>query len=275
MSGPPTLRERLSPGALERAWQRIRKPRMRRPDLVGLMRDVLSGRYRPGRPWIREIPKRSGGVRRLAVPRTVDRVLQRAVLDVLPAPILWVRPEVHGYVRGRSPRTAIADLIRQVGARSWLEVVQVDVADLFDELDHARLREVVRRRWPDPLFERLCMAWAGAYGRDGSGVGQGSAVSPLLANLYLDRFLDPTMAMAADAGWIRYADDITAVTARPGGALLLYAAMELACHAAGLRVAMHKVTVCVTPTGGAMRVLGQRLGLVEGGGAWSLEVVGR
>jgi len=270
--GPSTLLERLTPGALERAWQRIRRPRMSRPDLGRLLRDVRSGRYRPGRPWLREVPKRSGGVRRLCVPRTVDRVLQRAVLDVVPTPVHWVRSQVHGYVRGRSPRTALADLVRQVGGRPWLEIVQVDVADLFDDLQHDRLRRVLRRRWPDPLFESLCLAWARAYGSSGRGVGQGSPISPLLANLYLDHYLDPTTGMAADAGWIRYADDITAVTARPGGALVLYAAMELACHAAGLRVAMHKVTVCLAPDGGALRVLGERVRLVEGDGDWSLAI---
>lgn len=271
--GPEALVDRLSRGALVRAWGHVRRRGDRAPDLDRLWREVRGGRYRPGRPRIRERKKRSGGTRRLVVPSLRDRVLQRAVLDVVPSAVRRVRREVHGYVRGRSPGTAVAGLRAAVGQRRWLEVVQIDVANLFDDLEHDRLAAVIRERWADPLFVRLCGLWMRAYGARGRGVGQGPPIAPLLANLFLDRHLDPAIACAADAGWIRYGDDVTACSAQEGGALWVFAAMELACAAVGLRLAMRKVTVCTAEEGGDVRVLGHTVRLERSGDAWGLQSV--
>ena len=265
------LLDRLSLGALERAWRQVGRGRPP-PDLGALWRRVRTGQYRPSRPWIRHIQKPNGNCRRLAVPSYLDRTLQRAILEVIPASVRRVRAQVHGYVRGRSPDTAVRCLVEQVGVRDWIEVVQLDISDLFDALEHDRLRQVLCDRWPDPCFVRLCMAWARAYGERGRGVGQGGPLSPLLANLYLERYLDPSTDFAADAGWIRYGDDVTAVTAHAGAALGVFAALELACHAAGLRVAMHKVMVCGAPTGGRLTVLGRVLAVTARGPRWQLVI---
>ena len=264
------LLDRLSVGALERAWRRVRSPGDPAPDLGLLLRDVRHGRYRPGRPYVRHLAKSGGGTRRLTVPAVRDRVLQRAVLDALPASVRRMQQGVHGYVRGRSVHTGIRHLLRAVGRRPWLEIVQIDVTNLFDALEHARLLEAVRERWPDPVLTRLCHAWCRAYGDAGRGVGQGGPLSPWLANVYLDRHLDPATAVAADAGWLRYGDDVTAVTAQPGGALCVFAALELACHAVGLAVSMRKVAVCAPPEGGVVRVLGYDLALEPRGRDWML-----
>lgn len=207
-----SLADRLDDETMRAAWARVRRSPGAGLDGVNgarfaerldanlaALRDELRGaRYVPGALLRREIPKPSGGVRRLGVPNLRDRLAQAAVLaaagDSLDAPLSC---RVHGYRRGCSPRTAVDHLVAQVGARPWLEIVHADVEGLFENLPHERLLAAVDRAWTDTLWRALCRAWIGRWqDAPGRGVPQGAVLSPLLANLCLSGPLDAALDAA-------------------------------------------------------------------------------
>ena len=201
-----------------------------------LAASLASGAFQPS-PVVRvEIVKSSGGVRRLAVPVLADRIVERALLGELDAvidPLLL--PWSFAYRHGLGVRDAVACLAesRDEGA---LWVARCDIDDCFERIPRwevvRRLREVVHdvaavhlvRRFMDrPVIgERVPQS-----GR-GLGLHQGSPLSPLLSNLYLDAF-DRAM-LAAGYRPIRYADDIAIPAADRGSAerALAEAGRELA-----------------------------------------------
>lgn len=243
----PSLAESLTLETLGRAWDDVRRTDTTPGgvDPAALLRAVRSGAWRPRPCFERTRRKEGGGVRRIRVPRAPDRVLQLAVHRVVgPWMDALFRPEVHGFRRGRSPRTAVAHLVRQAGRRARCDLVQVDVASLFDRLEHGRLRDAVRAAWDDPWWVALVEAWVAAWPLEhGRGIPQGAPLSPLLANLYLHRHLDPALA-GLGVPWIRYADDVTLV-APSGGAPGLLRAVDGLVRAAGLELAPAKVRLAV------------------------------
>jgi CRISPR-associated protein Cas1 len=161
-----------------------------------------------------EIAKRGGGTRRLAVPTLVDRIVERALLAELDAvidPLLL--PWSFAYRRGMGVRDALACLVeaRESGS-AW--VARADIDDCFDCIPRwevlRRLREVVA----DPqavdlvrrLMDRPVVGERTPRPDRGLGLHQGSVLSPLLSNLYLDVF-DRAM-LAAGYRVIRYSDDM-------------------------------------------------------------------
>ena len=167
-------------------------------ELPRLRAMVLGGRDRPARLLRHDKRKADGGTRTIGVPTVADRIVQVAVLLAAGGDLDGrLLPNVHGYRPGRSPATALRDLVTQVGERPWLEVAHADVEGLFDHLEHGRLRGVIEGAVPDPLWRGLHAAWLAAWTvTPGRGVPQGAPLSPLLANLFLDRFVD----RALDAG---------------------------------------------------------------------------
>lgn len=100
----------------------------------------------------------------------------------------------------------------------WL--VEVDIKKFFDTVDHAHLREILRRRIGDGVLLRLIGKWLNAGVVEGlvlsypdEGTPQGGVISPLLANIYLHAVLDDWFvrdiqpALARSATMVRYADD--------------------------------------------------------------------
>lgn len=271
---------------LQRAWRRVRRhptpglDRVRITDvqpqvdswLEARRREILHGTWRPG-PLLR-ITKRkpTGGTRTLRLPTLADRVVLAAVHDaVAPTFDRSLDPRVHGYRAGRSPRTAVAHLLRQAGSRPWVELVHADIASMFDTLPHALLRPLAALgcvRWRT-IVDRLLLRWATAPRR---GVPQGAALSPLLANLALARSLDVHLARAVTdghlAGWIRYGDDLVLLTDRPGGATSVLIALDGWVRRCGLRLAAHKTTVARPRSVllGQTTVLGVPLGMTTDNG---------
>jgi hypothetical protein len=237
-----------------------RVDRMGRSALVRPVRAVTTGlrellprqfraadAWRPGPAHRRPQPTSDGTVRWLTIPSPADRALQAAVLEVV-APRVEPRfdPHSHGFRRGRSVNTALDDLCAQVGSRQWLELVHLDIAAMFDSLDQARLLACVDEAWDDLLWRQLARRWIAAWPpTPGRGIPQGAPLSPLLANLFLDRHFDRpwrrVSAVAGCVGWIRHADDLALVTDRPGGTLRLLASVCGVLRACGLAIANHKV----------------------------------
>jgi len=175
---------------------------------------LLSGNYVPGairRAWI---PKSGGGRRGLGIPNVVDRVVQQAVLQVL-EPIFepTFHPSSHGFRRGRSCHTAIAEASKHVTVEQRRYVVDIDLKNFFDQVNHQRLLARMSQRIADRGLLRLIgqMLKAKVVLEEGvciptkEGVPQGGPLSPLLSNIVLDE-LDWELERRG-LRFVRYADD--------------------------------------------------------------------
>ena len=158
--------------------------------------------YRPAairRVWI---GKANGGRRPLGIATIRDRVVQMAVVLVIePVFEADLEPEQYGY----RPKRSAQDAVRAV--HSWLqqghrEVIDADLSGYFDSIPHAELIQCVARRISDREMLALIKRCLKAPVRDqdeaeppgkrkgtGQGTPQGSPLSPLLANLYIRRFI--------------------------------------------------------------------------------------
>ena len=181
-------------------------------NLETLANEVRYHTYQP-KPLLKvEIEKKSGGIRALAIPCIRDRVLQTAVAMVL-TPIFEAEFEdiSYAYRKGRSVKQAVAriEVLRNQGYQ-W--VVDADIKTFFDQVDHDLLMEQVERLVSDKEILRLIRLWLKSTIVDGKqryhlklGLPQGSPISPMLANLFLDT-LDEVL-LDKEYKIIRYADD--------------------------------------------------------------------
>jgi RNA-directed DNA polymerase len=172
------------------------------------------------------IPKPGGGERPLGIPTIRDRVVQTAAKLVL-EPIFEadLDPAAYGYRPRRSATGAIQQvlvLLRQ----GYTDVVDADLSKYFDTIPHDELMRSIARRIVDPDMLRLVKQWLKApvetTGGDGKrrmeggkaskrGTPQGGVISPLVANLYMNRFLKYWRQSGRGEAWqahvINYADD--------------------------------------------------------------------
>jgi RNA-directed DNA polymerase len=196
--------------------------------LKGLREDLVSKRYRPDPVRRVAIPKRDGGgERKLGIPTIRDRVAQHAAKIVL-EPIFEADFEDTAY--GYRPKRGALDAVRQVHGhltRGYTDVVDADLAQYFDRIPHTDLLHSVARRIADGQVLRLIKLWLKApveerdakgkrrmSGGKGStcGTPQGGVISPLLANIYMNRFLKHFRQSGAgdafQAHVVAYADDL-------------------------------------------------------------------
>ena len=181
-------------------------------NLEALTNEVQNNKYR-AKPLLRvEIDKPTGGIRILAIPVIRDRVLQTAVALVL-TPLFEAEFEdvSFAYRKGRSVNQAVTriELLRNQGYQ-W--VVDADIQTFFDQVDHQLLMQHVERLIQDKDILHLIRLWLKMTVVDGKqrysltkGLPQGSPISPMLANLYLDQ-LDEIL-LDNKYKIIRYADD--------------------------------------------------------------------
>ena len=217
--------------------------------LAKLRAQVRQGTYLPD-PLLRiELPREGRAPRLLAVPTIRDRVLQTAVTQVL-NPILETtfEAESFGYRAGRSVRDAVAAVI-QARDDGFTWVVDADIEAFFDHIPHGELLAKLTTVLPDASLHALIAAWlsmpiktATDFVRSDCGVPQGSPLSPLLANLYLDAF-DEAMTINDTLRLVRYADDfvILARSNAAAEAALLRASDWLS--AAGLSINQDKTRI--------------------------------
>lgn len=172
--------------------------------LAELRQELMEETYRPQPVRRVMIPKPGGGERPLGIPTIKDRVVQTAVVSFL-EPIFEADFEdnVYAYRPERSAHDALAEVQKRLyGGQE--HVVDADVTQYFDTIPHAELLQSVARRVADGKILRLLKLWlkSPVEERDEGGnrrmtggkkskrgTPQGGVVSPLLANIYINRLL--------------------------------------------------------------------------------------
>jgi RNA-directed DNA polymerase len=190
-------------------------------NLDDLHERVHAGRYR-ARPSRRVfIAKADGRLRPLGVAALEDKILQRAVVEVLnaifEADFLGFS---YGFRPGRSPHHALDALSVAIVRKKVNWVLDADFREFFTSLDHRWLVRFLEHRIADRRVLRLIEKWLaagviedGAWTASEEGVPQGASASPLLANVYLHYVFDlwahqwRTRRARGDVVIVRFADD--------------------------------------------------------------------
>ncbi len=232
------LLHHITPEALEAAFYALRKDAAMGVDgmmwreyeegleerLLDLHRRVQAGTYRALPVRRVEIPKPDGGVRPLGIPALEDKIVQKAVVDVILTPIYEV--EFLGFSYGFRPKRGAHDaldaLAYGIERRKVSWIVDADIQKYFDTIPRDWMIRFLEHRVGDRRLIRLISKWLnagvmeeGAWEDTGEGTPQGAIVSPVLANVFLHYALDlwfhkkwrPRTAKG-EAIIIRYADDV-------------------------------------------------------------------
>jgi group II intron reverse transcriptase/maturase len=169
-----------------------------RENLEDLLGRVHSGAYRASPSRRVYIPKPDGRQRPLGIATLEDKIVQRAVVEVLNAvceqDFLGFS---YGFRPGRSPHDALDALAVGITERKVNWILDADVSDFFSKLDRVWLRKFLEHRIADKRVLRLIDKWLaagviedGKWSETTEGSPQGASISPLLANVYLHYVFD-------------------------------------------------------------------------------------
>jgi RNA-directed DNA polymerase len=213
------IRPQAAPGVDKVTWADYGQ------DLEANLRDlharVQAGRYRAKPSRRVYIPKADGRQRPLGIASLEDKIVQRAVVEVLNAVYeVDFRGFSYGFRPGRKPHDALDALTVGITSKRVNWVLDADIRDFFGQLDHAWLRRFLRHRIADERVLRLIDKWLtvgvvedGQWTGCDEGSPQGASLSPLLANIYLHYVLDLWVAWWRDHHAhgeviiVRWADD--------------------------------------------------------------------
>jgi RNA-directed DNA polymerase len=214
------LKEEAAPGVDGVTWKDYAA------DLEGKLEDlharVQRGAYRAQPSRRVHIPKPDGRERPIAVAALEDKIVQRAAATLLSA--IYEEEFLgfsYGFRPGRGAHDALDALLVGIGGRKVNFILDADIRSFFDEVSQEWLIRFVEHRIGDERIIRLIRKWLkagiledGVVSVSDRGTGQGSVISPLLANIYLHYVLDlwaerwRRREAKGDMIVVRYADDM-------------------------------------------------------------------
>ena len=218
------LKKNAAAGADGMTW------RMYEEGLEGRLADlhdrVHSGAYRATPSRRVNIPKPDGGTRPLGVAAIEDKIVQKAVAEIILTPIYEAEflGFSYGFRPGRGAHDALDALTVGITRRKIMWVVDCDIRKFFDTISRDWLVRFLEHRIGDKRVIRLIVKWLnagvmedGEWRDDLRGTPQGSVISPILANVYLHYVLDlwfhkkwRSREVNGDSIIVRYADDFVA-----------------------------------------------------------------
>jgi len=186
-----------------------------------LLAQFKSGSYKA--PLIRRtyIPKGNAKVRPLGLPTIEDKLLQKAVTQVLtPTYEQEFCSTSYGFRPGKSQHQALEMLFKEVSFKGKSYVIDADITNYFGSIDHGKFREFLDLRIKDGVIRKMIDKWLkagvledGQVSYPDEGTPQGGVISPLLSNIYLHYVLDEWFVkeiqprLNAESRLIRFADD--------------------------------------------------------------------
>ncbi|OPL17190.1 MAG: hypothetical protein AVO38_05605 [delta proteobacterium ML8_D] len=191
-------------------------------NLHGLEQEIALGTYftLPLLKILVDKGKGDGEARALCIPVVRDRIVQTAVLKYI-EPVLEKEFEEcsFAYRKGRSVKHAVYK-IKEYYEKGYRWVADADIDAFFDNVEHSILLEKFRQYIQEPDIHRLVEQWLKVEVWDGTslnelekGIPQGSPISPIMANLFLDE-LDEEM-LKKDYKFVRYTDDFIVLCKKP------------------------------------------------------------